>query len=88
MKSTLRRLYDGEIYPAEQRPPLSESCRDALESQEQYERELLSTLTDEQKDAFEKYKDCALEIGIEDDFQAFATGFCLGLRLMGEAIQD
>ena len=57
MKSTLRGLYDGDICPAEQRPLLSEEYRQILESQEQHESDLVSTLTEEQKEAFEKYKD-------------------------------
>ena len=88
MKSAIRELYDGDLFPADRRQEMSKEYIQTLEYQERHENDLVSTLTEAQKETFEKYKDCASEIGLEDDFQAFATGFKMGLRLMAEAAQD
>ena len=59
-----------------------------LEYQERHENDLVSTLTEAQKEAFEKYKDCAAELGLDDGYREFAIGLRLGLRLMAEAILE
>ena len=88
MKSAIRELYEGGFCPADRQSMLSEEFLQVLEYQERHENDLVSTLTEAQKEIFEKYKDCASEVGLEDEFQAFSLGFRMGLRLMGEAAQD
>ncbi len=88
MKSAIRELYESDVFPADRQTMLSEECRQVIEYQERHENDLVSTLTEAQKEIFEKYKDCASEVGLEDEFQAFSLGFRIGLRLMSEAAQD
>ena len=85
MRSAIRELYNGETFPADRRQEMSKEYVKVLEYQERHENDLLATLTEAQKETFEKYKDCASEIGLEDDFRAFSAGVCLGIRLMAEA---
>ena len=46
---------------------------------------LCDGLTEAQKDRLECYDDCVAELNGLDERDAFAFGFCLGLRLAAEA---
>ena len=59
MRSTIRELYDGETFPADRRQEMSKEDIQTLEYQERHENDLVRTLTEAQKETFEKYKDCA-----------------------------
>ena len=48
--------------------------------------ELLTT--DEQKDRFEKYRDCLSELSRLSELQNFENGFRLGARIMLEVMDD
>ena len=87
MGSAIRALYDSDLFP-EDRQAANPEYAQVLEYQERHENDLVSTLTEAQKEIFEKYKDCAAEIGLSDGYREFATGFRLGLRLMAEAILE
>ena len=88
MKHTIEDLWNGNLAPGP-------NCGVGLPEMEQLSilldrnREaLLKTLNPEQKALLEKYTDCG------DDFcclfakQAFCDGFCLGSRLMAEALSE
>ena len=49
------------------------------------EEKLTETLTEAQKEIFEKFKDSTLEISSITEVTAFTLGFKLGLRLTSEA---
>lgn len=87
MGSAIRALYDSDLFP-EDRQAANPKYAQVLEYQERHENDLVSTLTEAQKETFEKYKDCAAEIGLDDGYREFATSFRLGLRLMAEAILE
>lgn len=87
MGSAIRALYDSDLFP-EDRQTTNPEYAQVLEYQERHENDLVSTLTEAQKETFEKYKDCAAELGLDDGYREFATGFRLGLRLMAEAILE
>ena len=88
MESAIRALYDSDLFPEDRRAATNPEYAQVLEYQERHENDLVSKLTEAQKETFEKYKDCAAEIGLDDGYREFATGFRLGLRLMAEAILE
>ena len=61
MESAIRALYDSDLFP-EDRQTANPEYAQVLEYQERHENDLVSTLTEAQKETFEKYKDCAAEI--------------------------
>ena len=48
--------------------------------------ELVQTLTQTQQETFEKFKDCASELGDKNEMMSFVLGFKLGMRLAVEAM--
>lgn len=50
------------------------------------EEKLTATLSDEQKEIVEKYKDCNREISEICERQAFITGFKLGAKIVIESM--
>ncbi len=88
MESAIRALYDSDLFPEDRLATTNPEYVEVLEYQERHENDLVSTLTEAQKEVFAKYKDCAAELGLDDSYREFATGFRLGLRLMAEAILE
>ena len=52
------------------------------------EEKLKSTMTDEQKELFEKYTDCVREHQANTDCLIFKNGFKLGARMMLEVMEE
>ena len=46
-----------------------------------------STLTEKQKETFEKFKDCTSELSCITEREAFSSGFILAARIMVEVMQ-
>ena len=84
MASVLEDLFLGRIHPCE-RSSSPEEQQLTEELAELYEW-LLETMTEEQREPFEKYKDCLHEIGIMAEQDMFMYGFRLGMRLAMEMI--
>lgn len=84
MASVLEDLYFGRIHPCE-RCSSQEEQQLIEELAECYER-LLETMTEEQREHFERFKDCLQEIGMLAERDMFMYGFRLGMRLMVEAL--
>ena len=75
----------------EPKPRSAAYHREAREVYELYERnkeKLLATLTDEQKERFQKFEDCLNEWRVIDDRCSFLTGFRAGARMITEALAD
>ena len=47
----------------------------------------MSTLTEQQKEIFEKYKDCKSDIDGMNELKAFINGFKLATKIMMEVVQ-
>ena len=47
----------------------------------------MSTLTEQQKETFEKLKDCESEMHGMDELEAFISGFKLAARIMIEVME-
>ena len=52
------------------------------------EEKLRATMTDEQKELFEKYTDCVRENQVITDCLIFQNGFKLGARMMLEVMEE
>ena len=52
------------------------------------EEKLRDTMTDEQKERFEKYSDCVRENQVITDCLIFQNGFKLGARMMLEVMEE
>ena len=82
----LEELYYGNVFPNEKCAKLDEQTKELLSLQNRNEEKLMLTLTDEQKDTFEKFKDCTREFHEISERQSFILGFKLGARIIIEAI--
>ena len=48
----------------------------------------MSTLTEQQRETFEKYKDCKSDIDGMNELEAFINGFKLATKIMMEVVQS
>lgn len=60
--NTLEDLYYGNIVPNEKCAKLDDEVKELLKLLNRNEEKLVATLTEVQKETFEKYKDCNREI--------------------------
>lgn len=85
MESIIEELYYGNITPAERSFRRTGEYAHILQLVTQNEEKLTETLTEAQKEIFEKFKDSTSEISSMTEVTAFTLGFKLGLRLTAEA---
>ena len=84
----LEEFWYGNIDPTEYD---TSSCKEHKKLQElicRNEEKLRATMTDEQKELFEKYTDWVLENQVITDCLIFQNGFKLGARMMLEVMED
>lgn len=86
--NTLEDLYYGNLFPQEKCARLDDEVKELLKLLNRNEEKLISTLSDEQKETFEKYKDCNREISEICERQAFLNGFRLGARIIIESVNE
>ncbi len=84
--NVLEELYYGNVFPNEKCAELNKQTKELLSLQNRNEEKLMSTLTDEQKETFEKFKDCNREFSEISERQLFILGFKLGAKIVIEAI--
>ena len=82
----LEELYYGNVYPNEKCAKLDEQTKELLSLQNRNVEKLMLTLTDEQKETFEKFKDCNREFSEISERQSFILGFKLGAKIIIESI--
>ena len=82
--TTLENLYYGNIKPNERTARNIDRLRNLERLSSRNEEELESTLTDKQKETFEKYKDCNRELLGVTEVNAFVEGFTLAMKIMVE----
>lgn len=78
----LEELYYGNVFPNEKCAKLDEQTKELLSLQNRNEENLILTLTDEQKEIFEKFKDCNREFHEIGERQLFILGFKLGAKII------
>lgn len=80
--TTLENLYYGNITPNDRSIKRGGRFDNLLKLSSRNEEELVSTLTDKQKETFEKYKDCYNEMFGVAEVNAFVNGFTLAMKIM------
>lgn len=86
--TTLGDLYYGNIITIKRIHKQGSTYSDVLGYIDRHQDELLSTLTGQQKEIFEKLKDREVELRGVNERQAFTEGFKLATKLLIEVIQD
>ena len=84
----LEDLYYGNLFPHEKVSKLDDEMKELLGLLNKNEEKLTATLSDEQKETFEKYKDCNREISEICERNALLNGFRLGARIIIEVVNN
>lgn len=84
--NTLKDLYYGNLFPHEKCAKLDDETKELLGLLNRNEEKLTATLSEEQKESFEKYKECNQEISEICERNAFLNGFRLGARIIIEVV--
>lgn len=84
--TTLENLYFGNIVPHERFLKDGTRVDELVKLIEKNEDELTSTLTEKQKEIFEKIKDCSNELSCITEAKSFSTGYILATRIMVEVM--
>ena len=88
MKRIIRELWQGNIMPPEDARKNTPEMAQLLDYISRHNEDLQKTMTDEQKEIFEKFHDCWSEYAILSDEALFEYAFRLGARLAMELISD
>ncbi|MDD6237114.1 MAG: hypothetical protein PUB00_07010 [Clostridiales bacterium] len=88
MRSIIEEIYYGNIMPTDRDVVKGDEYAHLLHLLSRNSTELEETLTEAQKEVFEKYDDCYAEISDANEVTAFTIGFKIGPRLVVEAISD
>ena len=83
---TLEDLYYGNIVPQEKTFRNDSHYATLLSYVERHMNNLLSSMSNEQKVTFEKYRDCKEEMQTISEVNAFISGFKLAMRIMIEVM--
>lgn len=86
--SLLEEFWYGNIEPMEYDTSSCKEYKKLLELICRDEEKLKATMTDEQKELFEKYTDCVREYQIITDYLLFQNSFKLGARMMVEVMEE
>ena len=84
----LEEFWYGNIEPMEYDTSSYKEYKKLLELICRNEEKLRATMTDEQKELFEKYTDCIREFQTITDCLIFQNGFKLGARMMLEVMEE
>ena len=88
MKSMIKELWHGNINPQEDSRNNSPEMKELMEYMARHHEDLLKTMTDEQKEIFEKFEDCWGEYATYAEEAIFEYAFKLGARLAMETLKD
>lgn len=86
--NTLEDLYYGNIVPNEKCAKLNSEVTELLKLLNRNEEKLTATLTEAQKETFEKYKDCNREISEISEREIFLNGFRMGARIIIDVVNN
>jgi len=86
--NTLEDLYYGNLFPQEKCAKLDDEVKELLKLLNRNEEKLTATLTELQKETFEKYKDCNREISEICEREIFLNGFRLGARIIIDVVNN
>lgn len=83
---TLEDLYYWNLLPQEKCAKFDDEMKELIGLLNRNEEKLTAILSDEQKETFEKYKDCNQEISEIGERNAFLNDFRLGARIIIEVV--
>ena len=86
--TTLEDLYYGNIHPSDRYIKRGTKVDQIVKLICKNEDALTATLTEQQKEIFEKFKDCQSELYGTIEHDAFKDGFILAVRIMVEVMED
>lgn len=86
--NTLEDLYYGNLFPQEKCIKLNYEVKELLKLLNRNEEKLTATLTEVQKETFEKYKDCNREISEISEREIFLNGFRPGARIIIDVVNN
>ena len=88
MKSIINELWHGNIVPQEDSRNNSPEMKELMEYMARHHDDLLKTMTDEQKEIFEKFDDCWSEYISLAEAEIFDYAFKLGMRITVETLTE
>ena len=88
MKSMIKELWHGNINPQEDNRNNSPEMKQLIEYMARHHDDLLKTLTDEQKETFEKFHDCWDEYVSLAEAAIFEYAFKLGMKIAIETLTE
>ena len=88
MKSMIKELWHGNINPQEDSRNNSTEMKELMEYMARHHDDLLKTMTDEQKEIFEKFHDCWSEYMSLAEAAIFEYAFKLGMNLAIESLNN
>lgn len=86
--TTLEDLYYGNIIPHEHSIKRGSAYSEVLGYVVRHEDDLKATLTEQQKEIFEKLKDCESELHGMNELESFVSGFKLAAKIIIEVLQE
>ena len=86
MKSMIKELWHGNVNPQEDSRNNSPEMKELMEYMARHHEDLLKTMTDEQKEIFEKFHDCWSEYASLSDEALFEYAFKLGMQIAIEVL--
>ena len=88
MKSMIKELLHGNIAPQEDSRTNSPEMKELVEYMARHRDDLMKTMTDEQKEIFEKFHDCWSEYAILSDEAIFEYALKLGVQIAIESLTN
>ena len=88
MKNMINELWHGNIVPQEYSRNNAPAMKELMEYMARHHDDLLKTMTDEQREIFEKFDDCWSEYSSYAEEAIFEYAFKLGARLAMEVQAD
>lgn len=88
MKRMIKELLHGNISPQEDSRTNSPEMKELVEYMARHRDDLMKTMTDEQKEIFEKFHDCWSEYASLSDEAIFEYDFKLGLQIAIESLTN
>ena len=85
--TTLEDLYYGNIHPSDRYIKRGTKVDQIVKLICKIEEDLCATLTEQQKEIFDKFKDCQSELSGTVERDAFRDGFILAVRIMMEVME-
>ena len=88
MKSILEELWYGNICPETDSRTTTSEMKQLMKYMARHHDSLMETMTDEQKDIFERFNDCWGEYASLAEKSIFVYAFKLGMRLAIEVLNE